>query len=83
MCISMAKPVVVPTASSVTLWVVYENPLDYPDWFVARRFDGETPAADVIQSRTLWSIQFLLRARGLTRIERDPKDEPHIVEVWV
>lgn len=71
--------------SELAMWVVYDNPTDAPGWYMARKHLPLTvgPTLEVIQSRELEGLRFLLMAKGLTRIGRDPADEPHILEVWL
>jgi hypothetical protein len=72
---------------------VYRRPLDFPDNFVARRFEvGRARGAphrtdQIIQAPGNRLGLALLRRvfvrAGLTRIQRDPTDEPQIVETWL
>jgi hypothetical protein len=72
------------------MWVVYERPSDYPDGFIARLWavtlTGTMPLPfkdAVLTGATLEEIREKLTPYGLCRLERDPRDEPQIVEVWV
>lgn len=65
------------------MWTVYEKPSDYPNSYVARRFVNEQPLAEVIVSGTLADIRRQMIHMGLTCLQRDPGDEPQIVEVWL
>lgn len=64
------------------LWVVYENPKDYPGSFVARPGVTGGMACAVLLADTLDELRADLPP-GLTRLERDPTDDPVIVEVWL
>lgn len=69
------------------LWVIYDNPLDFPGQHVARRHvvrvDGFPEATDDHHvADTLDAIRALL-PEGLTRIPRFADDEPQIVETWL
>ncbi len=70
------------------IWTVYEHPTDYPDQFVARRFniliDKPEPQAtdDIVTAASLQELREMLPI-GLTRIPRLHGDEPQIVEVWI
>ena len=70
------------------IWTVYARPKDYPDLFVARRFDivhGELqacPSDDVVTASSLQELREML-PMGLTRLPRHADDEPQIVEVWI
>jgi len=68
--------------SGISLWVIYDHPFDFPQAFVARRYVIDRPTADIIQGHTLEAVREKLPA-GLARIERDPKDDPKIVEMWL
>lgn len=69
------------------MWTVYEKPSDYPDQYVARRFEitagKAAPTSDVITSLFLEHVRRHMRERGLYRIDRTPQDEPQIVECWL
>jgi hypothetical protein len=69
----------------LAFWTVYERPKDYPQGFVARRFEiqaGLPLATDnAFFGPTLESVRAQI-PKGLLRIARDPDDEPQIVEIW-
>ena len=74
--------------SVLAMWAVYDHPKDYPDKYVARRFDASRDGAKVSNSiiiagdletlRTILAIEM-----QLTCIPRDPADDPVIMETWV
>lgn len=64
------------------LWTVYDNPIDLPGRFVARKWLLDQPTSEVLQDKTLEGLRGKL-PRGLTRLERSPQDEPKIVETWI
>lgn len=70
----------------LSMWTVYRHPLDYPDSFVARRWDigsGVTNVTnDMFVADTLIEVRALLPP-GLVCMERLPHDQPQIVEVWI
>lgn len=66
-----------------SLWTVYDHPRDYPNQFVARRFDVDQPTSDVFVADDLETLREILAAEGLTRLARDPDDDAKIVEVWL
>jgi hypothetical protein len=69
-----------------SIWTVYEHPLDYPDYYVARRFEydgGTAPTDEILRSLSLDALRDELADMGLTCIQRNPEDEPHIVECWI
>lgn len=67
------------------IWVIYENPTDYPGWWVVRRRcvgNGETvidPAAILCYS--LDQARSVI-PQGLVCFPRDQNDDPVIVETW-
>lgn len=69
------------------MWTIYDHPRDFPDDFVARKFlvSGRGPRAtlDVLCFRDIEAARQSMISMGLTRIQRDPNDEPQIVEVWL
>lgn len=71
------------------MWVVYDHPLDQPDFFVARRWEVgagvERPTEDAILASSIGELRGLLRDRdpGLYRIPRQPGDDPVIMETWL
>lgn len=65
----------------LSIWVVYDHPTDHPDVYIARRFVNDRPTGDTIQGLTLDAVRDQLPA-GLARFNRDPKDDPKIVECW-
>lgn len=68
------------------IWTVYDHPLDFPDWFVARphiiRPKTSGPLPMHLMARDLNVLRAML-PDGLTRLKRDPNDDPFILEVWV
>lgn len=70
----------------LTMWVVYDHPRDYPDAFVARRWEIAPGVMIATQDAHTAATLEAVRERippGLYRINRDQNDEPQIVEVWV
>lgn len=71
--------------------VVYRSPKDYPGKWVARRFeikpDGTAAphTAPVAVRDNYEKLREAVKANlpGSTRVPRDPKDDPVIVEVWL
>lgn len=72
---------------SFSVWTVYDKPSDYPDQYVARRFDVSKGKViitnEIITSLFLEKVREAMRARGLYRMDRNPNDEPQIVECWL
>lgn len=70
------------------MWTVYDRPRDYPDKFVARRFDiGKgtvQPSDSIIVAPDLETLRNMLEFEmHLTCLARSPEDEPQIVETWL
>lgn len=70
-------------------WVVYDNPRDYPGFFVARKRlvtdRGDQPAEALMTATSLKNIRRLIMKKmpGAFKIPRDSKDDPVIVESWI
>ena len=70
------------------IWVVYDHPADFPDAFVARQHiatgDGAGPTTAYITGDDLDAIRrFLQQLLGLVKRDRQPDDDPVIVETWL
>lgn len=72
---------------ALRIWTVYDHPTDFPEHYVARLFlvTGKGSEATTITAinRDLKLLREQLERLGLTRLPRDPNDEPQIVESWV
>jgi len=70
----------------LSIWTVYDKPKDYPDTFVARRFEagGGTsgPTGDVVTG-DLKQIREAMQMNGLYCMHRAPSDDLRIVETWM
>lgn len=69
--------------TGLSIWVVYDHPTDWPDYFVAREWIGEQPGNMVTLERDLDRLRDRLRRMGLTRLERNEEDDPVILETWL
>jgi hypothetical protein len=73
-------------SEKLPIWVVYDNPSDFPGKFVARKWFILPDALEATQeyriADTLEDVRAFL-PRGLTRLTRHPDDEPQIVESWI
>lgn len=71
----------------LSMWTVYDHPSDFPKGFIARRWEiersGAEPTADVMRAYDLEPLREQLRNMGLTCLDRNPEDEPQIVETWL
>jgi hypothetical protein len=70
------------------MWTVYERPSDFPEHYVARRFEiskeGPVPSNAVVLAPDLDLLRGALMDMGLSvRLERNPEDEAQIVETWM
>ena len=68
------------------LVTIYDRPLDYPNDFVARIWDGKGPHPTniMIKRDTVQEIREDIRAAGFTTVfRREEGDDPHIVETWM
>ena len=68
------------------MFVVYFNPKDFPNKYVVRR-QVAGPGTVQIDAEPLIVCGSLQQARSAisadTRLDRDPDDDPVIVEVWL
>ena len=69
--------------SIIPVVAVYKSPKDYPDKYVARVFDLDRPTRFVFVADTYQELLDKIPVQQLTRMDRDPKDGPAIVEVWM
>lgn len=70
-----------PTAG-LTMLVIYDHPLDYPNHFVVRRWLNDVPDRECTLFGNLRDARLSL-PRGMTRLPRWEGDDPNIVEVWL
>ena len=71
---------------SLSVWIIYDHPVDYPNGFVARRAEVSTEpplSHSFVYAGDLASLRREMRSRRLFRIPRDPKDYPKIIETWI
>ena len=67
---------------ALPLICIYDHPADYPENFVARLWDASKPTRLVALADTLKDIRKTIPP-NMTRIPRNEKDDPAIVEVWI
>lgn len=67
---------------ALSLWTIYEKPLDHAHGFIARRFESDAPTEDTLTGE-LEEIRTTLERAGLIKLTRDPAEEPQIVETWI
>jgi|SRR5579864_2869512 len=74
---------------ALTLWTLFDHPKDYPNGFIARRFevnkDGLVQATDHTLSAGPQpdELQDVFRKAGLVCVGRMSEDDPVIVETWI
>ncbi len=68
----------------MNVWTIYLHPHD--DGFLVREWqfskDGEAKAQPSTHHHTFDEARVVAGAIGRVRLERSPKDDPHIVESW-
>ena len=74
--------------NTLAIWVIYDHPDDHPDSYVLRpQFagpGGKHGISDIAYaSNNLDALRRVMRAMGLTRMERLREDDPKILEVWL
>jgi hypothetical protein len=71
----------------LSMWTIYDHPRDFPDSYVARRFEvteeGSFPTTDTIVGHELESLRLTMIEAGLVTIGRDESDESQIIETWL
>jgi hypothetical protein len=69
------------------MWTVYDHPRDYPDHYVARRFEvrGGVAAAtnEAYLAHQLYPLREAMLSMGLTALPRMENDDPCIIETWL
>lgn len=68
----------------LSIWVVYKHPKDYPQSYVARKFEGEQPTPSIIVADDIEKLRDVLQFQmGLVKLMRRPEDDPVIMETWL
>jgi hypothetical protein len=74
------------TDDALALWTVYDHPSDFPDRFIARLWlvsrTGTVMTEETVSAATLEELRDRLPP-GLYRLDRDPNDDPVVVETWL
>lgn len=77
----MSKSTIDPVG--LTMYVVYNNPSDYPNKYVVRKWIGLTPfPVPEIVADTLIKARSSIPV-GLYRLPRQDGDDPCIMEIWI
>lgn len=72
----------------LSMWTIYDHPRDYPDTFVARRFEvgkgapGAVATGDILLG-DLETLRKSFHMAGLYCLTGSPDDDPNIVETWL
>lgn len=64
------------------IYCIYDHPLDFPDKYIARLWNGPLPTSTTLEADTLEAIREKL-PKGLSLVPRMPNDDPVIAECWV
>jgi len=67
----------------LTIRTIYDHPSDYPDTWVARRWVNDKPTGELMVSADLDALRRHFARLGLVRLDRNPADDPVIVETWL
>jgi hypothetical protein len=70
----------------LSMWTIYNHPRDFPDSYVARRYEiAIKPIAtdDMIVGRELNPLRNVMIEAGLTVITRNEEDDALIIETWL
>lgn len=74
----------------VICWAVFKNPFDFPDGYVARRFEGTQPTMEYCANKDLLTVREWIQGNAAKynqgapyRFDRHPNDEPQVLEVWM
>jgi hypothetical protein len=71
----------------LTIWTVYDRPRDFPAHVVVRRrhitAGCDRPSTAALLFPTLAEARAHLAAKQLIRLDRDPADDPAVVEIWI
>lgn len=65
--------------------VIYNSPVDYKGYFVARIWDMDKPTNTLMLKKDLNKIREDIKAHcpNMVRLQRAKKDDPCIVETWI
>lgn len=69
--------------TTMPIITVYKNPTDYPDKYVARVFDVNKATNLAAVADTYEGLLEAIPTGNMVRLERNPNDDPVIVETWV
>jgi hypothetical protein len=71
----------------LSVWTIHAHPLDWPDGYVARRFESRAGAyvatASELRCGDLDTLRNVLEGAGLASMTPAMEDDPDIVERWM
>jgi hypothetical protein len=69
--------------NGLPMWVIYENPTDFPGETIARLWQNDVATQQTIQGASLDQLRKRFISMGFVSIGRFEQDDPKIVEVWI
>jgi hypothetical protein len=66
----------------LSMWVVFEEPPDFPNQYVARCYRNYAETGEFVVADTLVDVRAKLPP-GLMKLERSAKDDPIVRESWI
>lgn len=71
-------------SGGLSIWTIYDHPLDFPNHFVARCFIYDQPTGSYMTADTVDQLRAVLcDEMHLTCLMRSPEDHPSVVESWI
>ena len=71
------------TDRGMVTWTIYDHPSDFPDTFVARRFEGGTATPIYLTCRSVDALRSIFDIAGYFHVPRHADDDPVITETWL
>ncbi|SHH59345.1 hypothetical protein [Ferrimonas marina] len=79
---------------TLPIWTLYQSPKDYPGQYVARRFEvtpvgGPRLTDEVYANKDVAAVRDWVQQEGRrfgvvpVKLERDPSDDPVVLESWI
>jgi hypothetical protein len=66
----------------MSMWVIYEDTPEFPNQYVARRYELDVDTGDFVVGDTMNDVRAKL-PKGLMRLERSAHDHPQVRESWI
>lgn len=73
----------------MNIYIVYDHPVDYPNYYVARRFEFSNPTGEIFVNDDLEKVRDWIKSELIKqgtagfRLERHPSDDIVILECWI